>query len=189
MDREGRALRLEVFFRPALPSLFCWDCGSGQARFAGPIRGQEFPMFRSSLGSLCSWTFLSASLFLLSPMAQGQKTFYVNGKTGKDLAGYGASAAKPWKTISFALSKITPPTQPQNSHVLKVAGGQTYGQATNGESFPLRPIYNVSIEAPLYTGSFWGRGRMASSSTRRRSSTGTRSRSRASRCSGAGRAR
>lgn|GEM_PF-2191541 len=115
----------------------------------------------SFLSQACGYALSICTFFILSAGAFGQKTFYVNGKTGKDIKGNGLSAAKPWKTISFALSKITPPTQAQQSHTLKVAGGQTYSTATNGESFPLRPIYNVSIEAPLYTKIVVGKGQDA----------------------------
>ncbi|MBK9386704.1 MAG: right-handed parallel beta-helix repeat-containing protein [Planctomycetes bacterium] len=79
------------------------------------------------------------------PCLFAQSSFYVDGQSGLDVPGNGSSTAAPWKTISYALSRITPPTQVQSVHTLHLAGGQVYSPATNGESFPLTMLYNVAL--------------------------------------------
>lgn len=99
-------------------------------------------MFRSSFRAL------AAALVLLGCAASGllaQSSFYVNGQSGLDVPANGSSAAAPWKTITYALSRITPPTQVQQVHTLHIAGGQVYSAGTNGESFPLTMLYNVAL--------------------------------------------
>lgn len=87
---------------------------------------------------------LAAFLLLAAPVSAD--TFYVNGQTGVDDPSHGTAASAPWKTIGYALAQIPRPTQVLMTHTLVVAGGQVYGPATNGESFPIRPAYNVAIE-------------------------------------------
>ena len=91
---------------------------------------------------------LSAFLFLLAvTSASAQTYFYVNGSTGIDslAAGRGQSAASPWKTIGFALANV-PAQTVSTSAMVYVEGNQVYSSTTNGEVFPLTPVYNVSIE-------------------------------------------
>ena len=86
-----------------------------------------------------------ALLFSATSGLFAQSNFYVNGQTGLDLPSQGSSTAAPWKTISYALSRITPPTQVQQVHTLHIAGSQIYSPTTNGESFPLTMLYNVAL--------------------------------------------
>lgn len=72
--------------------------------------------------------------------------YYVNGVIGRDVLGFGTglSAANPWKTMQYALLQIPPIASPA-FHVLRVAGSQSYGIASNGEMFPIRLPPNVRI--------------------------------------------
>ncbi|BAY16694.1 hypothetical protein NIES21_25250 [Anabaenopsis circularis NIES-21] len=76
-----------------------------------------------------------------SVMAQAPataKVIYVNPTTGQNNTGAGATAAAPYKTISFAL------TQAQPSTVIRLAPG-TYNQEA-GETFPLLLKSGVTIQ-------------------------------------------
>lgn len=96
--------------------------------------------------------FASAALFVTSLAAQGP--YYVNGVTGVDAPAYGLSPNQPWKTLTHALANV-PAQTPSTSTIVYVEGNQVYSPATNGETFPLVPAYNVAIE-----GTFVGHGRM-----------------------------
>ncbi len=63
---------------------------------------------------------------------------YVNSATGADAAGAGASAATPYKTITFALSKAQPGT------FIQVAAG-SYNKES-GETFPLLLTPGVTLQ-------------------------------------------
>lgn len=66
--------------------------------------------------------------------------FWVDGKNGQDVPGAGAQA-QPWKTIGYALSRMTSPVHP-DMHLIHVMGGQVYDQ----ESFPLVLPFNVRLQ-------------------------------------------
>ena len=87
------------------------------------------------------------SLALLLTLASAAATatasdFFVDGLRGTDWPDYGRSASQPWKTIQYAAQHLPVP-MPTQSHTLFIAGGQTYGAATNGEAFPLPALYNI----------------------------------------------
>ncbi|MEY4674811.1 MAG: Right handed beta helix region [Planctomycetota bacterium] len=93
-----------------------------------------------------------ALLFVSFLAAQGP--YYVNGLTGADAPTHGLSPTMPWRTLTHALANV-PAQTPSTSTILYVEGNQVYSPTTNGETFPLVPAYNVSIE-----GTFVGHGRM-----------------------------
>jgi hypothetical protein len=107
----------------------------------------------SSRNRLALSAIAAAFCALTAPVAADE--FFVNGQTGTDIPGNGRSATTPWKTIRYALTQIPRPTDPRYDHVLYVEGNQEYSPTTNGESFPIRAAYNVSI-----IGTFVGHGRM-----------------------------
>ena len=78
----------------------------------------------------CLWCAL-----LLIGVCAAQPSWFVDGRRGADVPN-GGSAANPWKTIGYALATMPVP-RPPGFHVLYVAGGQVYGAATNGETFPI----------------------------------------------------
>lgn len=80
--------------------------------------------------------------------------YWVDGKRGSDTATAGKSLASPWKTIQYALRHVPVPTG-NNGHTLHIVGGQTYSTASNGESFPLRPLYNVTIQGYANSNAAW----------------------------------
>lgn len=86
---------------------------------------------------------------------QNLANYYVNGRTGMDVPGYGRSPATPWKTMTYAMTQIPPVVNPVNWNTLYVEGDQAYAPGTNGETLPVRPAYNLWIE-----GTFVGHGRM-----------------------------
>lgn len=83
-----------------------------------------------------------------------QNSYYVNGLIGLDAATQGTSAATPWKTIGYAMANV-PPQTINTSAIIYLEGNQEYSLATNGESFPITPAYNVWLE-----GTFLGHGQM-----------------------------
>ena len=112
-------------------------------------------MLRSLGVLLCA---AAAAAALSSPALPAQTLladWYVDGKTGSDLPTNGMSAATPWKTITYALTQIPRPAQASQYQQLYVEGNQVYSPSTNGETLPIRPAYNVSIE-----GTFAGHGVM-----------------------------
>jgi hypothetical protein len=86
--------------------------------------------------ALVLWTVAGAAI------AQG--SFYVDGALGIDAPGRGQVGA-PWKTIGYALANVPAQTL-TTSAVVWVEGNQVYSPATNGETFPLSPVYNVAIQ-------------------------------------------
>lgn len=70
--------------------------------------------------------------------------FYVDGRSGIDRPDYGGSSQTPWRTITYALSRIPTPVAPA-THTLRIAGGQTYSAVTNGEKFPLAMRPGVAL--------------------------------------------
>lgn len=74
-----------------------------------------------------------------------QDTYYVNGLTGLDAPSQGTSAAAPWKTIGYAMANV-PPQTISTSAIIYLEGNQEYSPATNGETFPIAPAYNVWLE-------------------------------------------
>ena len=91
----------------------------------------------SRLGILCL-------LFCGGPLA-AQAVYFVNARTGQDILGNGTSAGTPWRSITYALSQISPPAGPETAKLI-VEGNCIYSRATTRESFPLTPIYNLWIE-------------------------------------------
>lgn len=85
---------------------------------------------------------LGLALAMMAPLRATD--YYVNGLTGSDVPTAGTTAAAPWKTIAYALSQI--PVPASGTHTLFVAGNQVYSVGTNGESFPLSPIFNVAVQ-------------------------------------------
>ncbi len=70
-------------------------------------------------------------------LATGQligQTYYVDGQTGVDAPGNGTSPATPWRTIGYALAGVPVSA---TLKTIQIQGDQTYGAATNGESYPL----------------------------------------------------
>jgi len=100
------------------------------------------PLTRTLLLALCA----------VAPLA-AQGPYYVNGKTGNNNPGAGTTPTNPWKTIGYALATIPRPPSAGVNYQLFVEGNQVYSPSTNGESFPVRPAYNIWIE-----GSFAGHG-------------------------------
>lgn len=82
---------------------------------------------------------------LLSASVSAQGPYYVNGQTGTDAAGFGASPSTPWKTVTYAMAQVPPITHPQTSETIFVAGGQSYSPTENGEAFPITPAYNYAL--------------------------------------------
>jgi Right handed beta helix region len=86
--------------------------------------------------------------------AQNPGDYFVDGIRGLDVPGAG-TPVQPWKTITYAIAQIPPVTGPNGGHTLFVEGNQVYSPATNGETLPIRPAYNLWIE-----GTFAGHGQM-----------------------------
>lgn len=76
--------------------------------------------------------------------AASASDYYVDGRSGLDRTDHGAAPDKPWKTITYALQHIPPPSG-SATHTLHVAGAQTYALTTNGESFPIVAVPGVSL--------------------------------------------
>lgn len=100
---------------------------------------------------------LAAAALLLSGGlgAQSVGSYFVNGVTGQDTPTNGGSASSPWKTITYAITRIPPISNPTQWHTLYVEGNQIYSPGTNGETLPIQPSYNLWIE-----GTFAGHGVM-----------------------------
>ena len=78
-------------------------------------------------------------LFFLLGTSLFANNYYVNGKTGKDVPNGGTRNA-PWKTIAYALSQVSSPTNPRYDHAIRIIGGQTYVLTQ-----PLQMKYNVRL--------------------------------------------
>ncbi|HLU40133.1 MAG TPA: choice-of-anchor Q domain-containing protein [Planctomycetota bacterium] len=101
---------------------------------------------------------LALAIVASSALASAQTIvaeYYVNGRTGIDRPDYGTSPDTPWKTFAYAIPRIPPVANPDEANRLNVEGDQVYSTATNGETFPIRPVPNLWIE-----GTFVGHGRM-----------------------------
>ncbi|MFN9334641.1 MAG: hypothetical protein ACK6D1_18785 [Planctomycetota bacterium] len=70
------------------------------------------------------------------------QTRYVNGQTGTDGPGFGATAAQPFRTIGYALASLTPSW---GTVYVYIAGDQAYGPGTNGETLPLTLPSTVTL--------------------------------------------
>lgn len=86
---------------------------------------------------------LLATICLIATSAPATD-YYVNGATGTDSPTAGATVFNPWKTISYALSRVGTPA-PGTTHTIWVAERQVYSVTTNGETFPLMARPDVSI--------------------------------------------
>ncbi len=73
---------------------------------------------------------------VLTGMGAAQGPWYVDGVSGVDAPGRGSSPAVAWKTIGYAMAQAVPGST-TGSSVVYVAGGQSYGAASNGETFPV----------------------------------------------------
>lgn len=91
---------------------------------------------------------LLAFALLLQVHVAAQGPYYVNGQTGLDVPANGMSAATPWKTIGYAMAHAAPQTV-ATSDLIYVEGNQVYSPATNGESFPIAPAYNITLAGGL----------------------------------------
>ncbi len=89
---------------------------------------------------------------LLAMACLRSQSYYVNGSTGVDAPSHGTTAASPWKTITYGIAHM-PAQTPTTTATLYIEGNQVYSPSTNGETFPLTPAYNVSLE-----GTFVGHG-------------------------------
>jgi hypothetical protein len=68
------------------------------------------------------------------------QTRYVNGQTGTDGPGFGATAAQPFRTIGYALASLT-----TSWGTVYIVGDQAYGPGTNGETLPLTLPSTVTL--------------------------------------------
>lgn len=90
-----------------------------------------------------SWLLLWLAMFALAADRLTGQTFYVDGQTGIDAPGNGASPATPWRTIGYALATAQ---QGAIAMHVRVRGDQSYGTATNGEQWPLALPARCTIE-------------------------------------------
>lgn len=80
-----------------------------------------------------------------SSPAQNVGEHWVDGLRGRDVPGAG-TRSDPWRTITYAVARIPAVTDAAQWRSLFVEGGQVYAPATNGETLPIRPAYNLWIE-------------------------------------------
>lgn len=107
----------------------------------------------SQLSAIRRGLFVVAITWLLQAIP-AQTAYYVNGLVGIDAPTQGSSVTAPWKTIGYAMANV-PPQTISTSAIIYLEGNQEYSAATNGESFPITPAYNVWLE-----GTFLGHGQM-----------------------------
>lgn len=77
--------------------------------------------------------------------AQNLGDYYVDGRSGVDSTTNGTTPTAPWRTITYALTRIPRPVAAYTWRTLHVEGNQDYAPGTNGETLPIVPTFNVRI--------------------------------------------